>query len=729
MKRVHLSLVFHNHQPVGNFDFVFQQAYDTSYLPLVECLERHPSIRAALHFTGCLRDWLLVHQPGLYDRVGELVNRGQVEILGGAYYEPILVMLTDEDKIGQMDKLSDAILADFGVRPEGMWLAERIWEPHLAKPIAQANLRYAIIDDTHFTYSGFNDDEMFGYYVTEEQNHPLRLLPALKQMRYLLPWGDIDDVMAYLWGIFSSPTTPEQALVVMGDDGEKFGLWPGTYAHCWEGGYMDALFTALAAANDWLETTLPGSYVDQFPALGRAYIPTASYIEMTEWALPAERTAEIISVRRNVELALEAAQGDPIRQDYLRGILRYMRGGFWRNFMVKYPEANHMQKRAMYTSQRAHQLPDGPEKERALSHLWAAQCNCGYWHGLFGGIYLFHIRAANYANLLEAEAIILDDRVHVDYVDFNADSRYELMVNSQPFCFVIDLAHGGALLEWDDIPSRYNLLNIMTRRYEGYHERLKIEAAEGDIIDPDDPEWKNTDTMGAGSSRVKEPGLEALLFVDWHRRGSLIDHFISPATTPERFAHVQYGEQGDFVDKPYSVEVNGSGDQRAVIVLSRDGHVWVDGVHQPVRVMKQLTIENGARRLEVDYTITNQARVSLQMRFGLEMCFGFDGGDSEFCYFRLPDDDAPASMGETTSSSGVSEYALGTRIRGFEVRARPGMTGELWRFPLEPVTISEAGFERIHQGAVFLHVYPLALKPGESWREKLIFELVDLPAT
>ena len=36
--------------------------------------------------------------------------------------------------------------------------------------------------------------------------------------------------------------------------------------------------------------------------------------------------------------------------------------------------------------------------------LFRGQCNCAYWHGVFGGVYLFHIRAANYANLLDAEA-------------------------------------------------------------------------------------------------------------------------------------------------------------------------------------------------------------------------------------------------------------------------------------------------------------------------------------
>jgi alpha-amylase len=54
--KIYLSLVFHNHQPVGNFQNVFAEAYEKSYVPLVAVLERHPGIRVAMHFTGCLRD-------------------------------------------------------------------------------------------------------------------------------------------------------------------------------------------------------------------------------------------------------------------------------------------------------------------------------------------------------------------------------------------------------------------------------------------------------------------------------------------------------------------------------------------------------------------------------------------------------------------------------------------------------------------------------------------------
>src|SRR5438876_5969559 len=88
--RVILSLTIHNHQPVGNFSQVFEMSFRQAYLPMVEALERHPHIRLAMHYSGPLLDWLEGSQREFVPRLGVLVARGQVELLSGGYYEPIL---------------------------------------------------------------------------------------------------------------------------------------------------------------------------------------------------------------------------------------------------------------------------------------------------------------------------------------------------------------------------------------------------------------------------------------------------------------------------------------------------------------------------------------------------------------------------------------------------------------------------------------------------------------
>ena len=133
MKCINFLFGIHNHQPIGNFDFVFQDAYEKSYLPFLEVLEKFPSIKMAIHFSGILLDWLKENQPNLIKKVKHMVDRGQLEVMTGGYYEPILSIIPEEDRVGQIRKLTETVKELFNFAPEGMWLAERIWEPHWLK--------------------------------------------------------------------------------------------------------------------------------------------------------------------------------------------------------------------------------------------------------------------------------------------------------------------------------------------------------------------------------------------------------------------------------------------------------------------------------------------------------------------------------------------------------------------------------------------------------------------
>ena len=102
MSGVRLILALHNHQPVGNFDGVFEAAYRDSYLPFLEVLEEYPEIPFVLHTSGPLLEWLVERHPEYIARVRALVEAGRVEILGGGFFEPIMTMIPHRDRVGQI---------------------------------------------------------------------------------------------------------------------------------------------------------------------------------------------------------------------------------------------------------------------------------------------------------------------------------------------------------------------------------------------------------------------------------------------------------------------------------------------------------------------------------------------------------------------------------------------------------------------------------------------------
>lgn len=718
---LYLSLVFHLHQPVGNFAWVFEKAYQRAYKPLLVALDRHPSIQVGFHISGCLWDWLRETHPDYLELIGILVERGQMEILTAGYYEPILPMISDADKIHQIKKHIQTIEAELGTTPRGSWLTERVWEPYLAKPLAEAGVRYTIVDDSHFRACGFEETELNGYYLTEEQGHRLALFPSFSRLRYLIPFQPVESVMEWLRQQSLRARAPGSPplLTCMGDDGEKFGLWPQTDQLCWEEGYVERLFEAVESAREWLPTITPTRYMDQFRPLGLAYLPTASYQEMMDWALPAHLSREL-DHHRHAEL-------DPELEKFLRG-------GFWRHFLVKYPEANHMQKRVVEASRRIWHMTVSPQRVQALNHIWAAQCSCGYWHGVFGGVYLGHIRAANYAHLLAAEELLhgVSPPSPCEQDDAANDGSMELSATCPPFRLQVDLSRGGTIKEWDYLPGKCNLVNVMTRREEAYHDKLRQAAARGKVITPEMPEWKRVETIHADTVRAKEAGLEQLLFQDWYRRGAFIDHFLRDDATLHAFRENHYPEEGDFVNLPYLGTCRKK-DALQCITLSRNGHVWVYGEFLPVRVVKEFLLRAGESALEVRYQIQNLATSTLSGRFGVETCSGsygharlHDGWYSSRDIMESQDVSHYlfASGGTPPNSGGASEASEPDLDRPYLAvplphriltHVRLSHPATLWYFPLEPVVQSEAGYERAYQGAVFLHLWPIHLPPHGFW--------------
>ena len=723
---IHLGLVFHNHQPVGNFPWVFQQVYEESYLPMIEVLERHPKVRLSLHYTGSLLDWFHEAQPEFIERVAALVQRNQVEIVSGGYYEPILPSIPDRDKTAQIRRLNEQILKDFGAQPEGMWIAERVWEPGLPRLIREAGIEWTILDDIHFKNVGLEDKDLYGYYATEDQGSIVKVYATSKTMRYTIPWRPVSETIEALRAL---ATLDGRRIAVMGDDGEKFGSWPGTHDYCWgtpeRKGWVEEFFTALEEQSNWIHMIPLGEYARKYPALGRIYIPTSSYIEMTEWALPPKKSYLFGKLLHQLE------------KDHRDDILQFLRGGFWRNFLVRYPEVNNQHKKMLRVHDAVYAA--GATGEAGIIQLWKAQANDTYWHGLFGGIYMNHVRSAIYHHLIKAEnaagRICFGDGHWQQYtfMDFDTDSQNELIIESDQQNIYIEPQRGGSLFEWDIRRSIHNVLSVMSRYEEGYHqtlreyeqERRKHEAlaakqsagaSNGDSTQPVSPHT---------SIRTKEPDLDRYLVVDRYRRKSLVDHFLPPATTLPDFALLDFEEMGNFIEQPYETAIQQDSDGIRV-TLSREGLVQRPGALGPLHIFlrKTLFLPLGEEKLVAGYTIENRSQALLQTRFACEWNFNFlGGGGNDQAYYHITGQELENDRFDSTGESiQVSSFSIGNTWINQDLSFTLSEDATLWRYSIDTVTGSEAGFERTHQGSCLALLWPLLLEPGQKWSVEILCE-------
>jgi alpha-amylase len=673
----------HNHQPIGNFEGVLRETTARAYRPFFERLAARSELRLTVHCTGSLLAWLREHDRSTFDLLGAVVAAGRVELLTGGFYEPILAILPDADKHGQIERLSAFLKAEFGVRPRGMWLAERVWEPHLPRALRQAGVEYVLVDDRHFALAGLEPEDLGGYYLTEEQGATLGVFPINQRLRHLIPFADVDKSIEYL-----GERRGRVPAVTVVDDGEKFGAWPGTYRHVYEEGWLDTFFDRVLAT-PWLRLSTFADVVDAVPAAGRIYLPTASYQEMGEWALPPESGRILEEAKRDLGQLEGGAR--------LIGLLR---AGFWRNFLVKYPEVAEfywkMQRLSAAVECRWRARPDDPGLVEAREALWRGQANDAYWHGVFGGCYLPHLRRAVKSALLDAEARLAagGEPLTVTRGDLNGDGHEEIAVRTSALAVTLNPARGGSLTEIGMLERRHDLADVLTRRPESYHARIGV-ASEADGL------RSIHDAPGE-----KQPDLQRLLVYDRFRRASLLDGWFEAdgtldAVEPWPAARVALG---DAVFAPAVERADG-----AVEVAMRH-RVEAPG---PLDVDKRLRLSGatvGAR-----YRLAGAPGTRLDGRWAVQWNLALSAGEAPGRYLALPGRPSLASQGRVGS---IAEVTLVDEWLGLEAHLAWNPDAELAWGPVETVSVSEAGFERIYQGLALLVVWPL-----EGDRRELSIEL------
>lgn len=704
MPKFQLVLLIHAHQPVGNFDRVVEHAYEHSYLPFVEGLARHPSVRAGLHYTGCLFEWIERNHPEYFERLGELVRRGQVEVVGGGYYEPILISIPPQDRIEQIRRLADYVERHFGVRPGGAWLTERVWEPQLPSTMKSAGVEYTLVDDNHFLGAGFEARQLCGYYLAEDQGAIVKVLPGSKLLRYLIPFRDPWETTQFLR---SAAAESPGGFVAMGDDLEKFGVWPGTYDHCYKNGWLDRFFAEIEANADWLETSAPGPAIASRPPLGRADLPTASYTEMMEWSLPT-------SARLRFHKLTEEFSSRP-------DDLPFLRGGIWRNFFRKYSESNLLHKKMLLVSEKVRRLKHSRRREKGFAAAIAnaealllhGQCNDAYWHGVFGGLYAPHLRTSAWRPLIEAEAIAdrLDHRgknfAEIATFDFDADGRDEIYAASPRYVALLAPHDGATVSALDFRSSHVALINSLTRRPEVYH------AALAHQVEPQ----AGTQAVQSihGQARAKEEGLERWLIYDRWPRHSFRVLLFGGGKTQQDYAALHLQEDAALAGGSYGVT---DASPSRLALDSQESLDW------PCEKIFSFSSTDAGFEIRCDLTLRRAAPGTASVMLALEVVLNFLAPSAPDRYFDSAGRKFPLRW---SAAVPASELRIVDEWQKVSVTLSAPAARDYWIAPIETVSESESGYERIYQGSQIAAVWPVELPQGGEWKCSLAMKVALIP--
>lgn len=629
MAPIRFTFGLHLHQPVGNFDHVFEQHVRDVYRPLLERLAAADFLPVALHLSGPLLEWLEAHDTRYLDQLGRLVSDGRVELLLAGFYEPVLAALPRADRLEQIAWMREALRRRFGAEAHGLWLTERVWEPELAADLAEAGVRYALVDDRHFLVTGFAADRLHAPYWTESDGKQIALFPIDERLRYLIPFRPPEETAAYLQELRAAG----YELAVLADDGEKFGGWPGTKEWVYDRGWLDRFVRTIAGLIEQGDVVLStfADALDQVPSAGLAYLPTASYREMESWSLPPDAALRLHHLERDL--------GEP-RVAGPDGAL--LRGAHWRNFLVKYSESNRMHKKMLALSRLARERGDPTEARRAVGR---AQCNDAYWHGVFGGLYLPHLRDAVWHQLALAERELRrDEPLEAERFDLDGDGHEEIWVHSSSFSAVVSPRRGGAIEEYTLFARATNYANTLTRRREVYHElaaERQGEAAAG----ADD----GTPSIHDLEDTVR---LDALPPIDAEDRAIAVDRVLASTLDVDTYARGDYQPIYSWARRPAQVDIE-----------RRDGEIAI-----------RCTFGNLTKWLR--FGVSGRLRVDYKWDTAV-------GGDNDLF---------------------TSELSLAGSL---PLASDPAI--EPWRFEIETVAKSERGLDRTRQGESITLRWPVGL--------------------
>ncbi len=636
-RTVSFLLGVHAHQPVGNFPEVMEDAHLRCYKPFLETVFKYPEFRFALHSSGWLLEWLMTHKPEDMALLRKMAERGQVEFFGAGDMEPVLAVIPNRDRMSQLAAMSDRLEQYFLQRPQGAWLTERVWEATVVPALADSGIRYVMVDDYHFLCAGSERDKLNGYYTTEEDGRRLDLFPISEALRYRLPFSPAHEVIGYLENLADHG----HAAAVYFDDIEKFGIWPETYNWVYERGWLKDFIEGVLASKV-IKSAHFHDYHREAPSRGVVYLPTVSYSEMGEWTLPAA------AARRYAELVHTAQHEGVLERDR-----PFIRGGIWKNFLTRYPEANWMHKPMQALSARLAALPAAPAELTA--DLYRAQANDAYWHGLFGGIYLPHLRRAVWHAMIQLERRLdaLQSRPASFTGDLDLDGIDEVFMSSLALQAVLRPDKDAALIELTSYPLAQNFADTLKRYEEHYHHK----AASGQA--------KEHDGEGIASAH------DVVRF----------KHEIKPEDlTPDTRSRGLFVETWTDYDAKLPVEYASS--------VVQGGAVLCMGQAGDTRVAKIYTVKDN--RLSVALKAVGRGRLSSRINLAIPCC---DGPAGRY----VVNGQIPGGFGQSFIWNDLTEITLEDHYLGGAIHLTSSVPARIKVRPHTTVSQSEAGFEKIMQ--------------------------------
>jgi len=634
MARVNFIFALHFHQPTGQLRRINEKIFANSYQLLLETFKSFADLKFTVHISGPLLLYMVKNHSDWLEEMFKLGDLGTIEFMAGSLGESILPMIPRDDREAQILEYIKLFEEASGMRPKGLWLPERVWEPSIPEILGKLGIEYVFIDDSTLSKTGYPQDSAYYAWNTEESGWSVKVFFIDAGIRYILPWEHPQRVLDYMAS--KSRDNDPARVILWGSDAEKFGEWmdPGRSRE-----WLYSFLELMRRSRDKVVMVHPSEYLNEYGVRGLVYLDTGSYDKMLEWSR-----------------------------------------GYFRNFLVKYRESNNMHKKMLWVKRKLDKTSNPPSDVKTLYLL--SQCNDAYWHGLFGGVYLAHLRQAIYEGLIKAEAwaereldYFKDAYLKKIITDFDYDGRPELLIETPMQNLYVKPDDGGTLFEYDvKTPGlEHNLQDTMTRYGEPY---------------------------------LNKPGFNP----DWYRRVSWRIHLWSPDTgLYDWINNTPFKDMSDLALKIYHVSPGEDSDE---IVLRAIGGFYQFGM-PPVSILVEKKLHVAEKGHTVTYRVRNIGERGFTARLGIEyhVAWKIDREGEGSPYYMV--NGVRHDIRETMIHSG-RRVEMHSPVYPTIV-LESSTEHEIWISQLSSYSRTEKGFMEMPQGLGVMFTKPLTMNPGDEY--------------
>ncbi|MGH9709620.1 MAG: alpha-amylase/4-alpha-glucanotransferase domain-containing protein, partial [Candidatus Acidiferrales bacterium] len=283
--------------------------------------------------------------------------------------------------------------------------------------------------------------------------------------------------------------------------------------------------------------------------------------------------------------------------------------------------------------------------------------------------------------------------------DFDFDGHEEIYVTSNRAAILLSPEDGGTIAAIDFRPAGVTLINSLMRRPETYHARLG--------------------QTNVGLERVssihdqvcaKETGLEKRLRYDRWARHSFRLLVFPQERSQEDYEKLRLGENEAIAAGPFRVcEATPA---KVNLAMEALGGEW------KAEKVFLFSFPDEGFRITCDLTLTYEGKIPAKMDVGLEIIVNFLAPDAPDRYIELAGKRYPMRW---SGAAPASELRLVDKWQKIRVTVQAPDARDYWVAPVETISESEEGFERVYQGSQVLAVWPVEFQPGRAWTGRLIF--------